>query len=343
MLDFNSESKKSTESWSEQWKILIYDSFGRDIISPILKLQQLRKKGVTLHLLIDSPRDPIADVPAIYFVVATAENIEIIINDCKRDLYDSAHVNFIAPLSQNMIEYFAKRCVEENCASKIAKVMEQFIGFVTLEPSLFSFKQTQSYSRYNKPRLEEQEIMDLMHGIAEKLFSVLSTAKKIPVIRAPRHEGPAQIVAQSLTQLIRKHISSATVDRLNLFQESDAPKSFQRPVLILMDRNEDLPSMLHHPSTYQALVDDLLKVSMNRVKVGVKKSAEEHAQAVVEKTYDLDIVSDSFFRLHAGSLFPDAIDANEEEMKQVTRKEEQIRAKVRFFCKNITTHPFMLL
>ena len=110
-----------------------------------------------------------------------------------------------------------------------------------------------------------------------------------------------------------------------------------------MDRNEDLPSMLHHPSTYQALVDDLLKVSMNRVKVGVKKSAEEHAQAIVEKTYDLDIVSDSFFRLHAGSLFPDAIDANEEEMKQVTRKEEQIRAKVRFFCKNITTHPFMLL
>nr|CCA17714.1 SEC1 family transporter SLY1 putative [Albugo laibachii Nc14]CCA18360.1 SEC1 family transporter SLY1 putative [Albugo laibachii Nc14] len=327
MLDFNSESKKTSESWSEQWKILIYDSFGRDIISPILKLQQLRKKGVTLHLLIDSPRDPIADVPAIYFVLATTENIEIIVNDCKRDLYDSAHVNFIAPLSQNMMEYFAKRCVEENCATKIAKVMEQFIGFVTLEPSLFSLKQSQSYLNYNKPMLEEKEIMDLMHGIAEKLFSVLSTAKQIPVIRAPRHEGPAQIVANSLTQLIRKHISNATVDRLNLFQATDAQNSFQRPVLILMDRNEDLPSMLHHPSTYQALVDDLLKVNMNRVKVRVKKSAEEHAQDVIEKTYDLDIVSDSFFRLHAGSLFPDAIDANEEEMKQVTRKEEQIRAK----------------
>jgi hypothetical protein len=48
----------------------------------------------------------------------------------------------------------------------------------------------------------------------------------------------------------------------------------------------------------------------------------------VEKIYDLDITSDKFFEAHAGSLFPDAIDANEEEMKQVTKKEEQIRARV---------------
>lgn len=102
-----------------------------------------------------------------------------------------------------------------------------------------------------------------------------------------------------------------------------------------MDRNEDLPSSLHHPSTYQALVDDMLKIQLNRVKVAVKSSSSggsdsaSDSSRTVEKTYDLDVTSDKFFEAHAGSLFPDAIDANEEEMKLVTRKEEQIRARVR--------------
>lgn len=108
-----------------------------------------------------------------------------------------------------------------------------------------------------------------------------------------------------------------------------------------MDRNEDLASSLHHPSTYQALVDDMLKIQMNRVKVTVKTSSGANGSdgngsngpgRTVEKTYDLDVTSDKFFETHAGSLFPDAIDANEEEMKLVTRKEEQIRARVRLLC-----------
>ena len=44
------------EDWSDQWKILIYDKHCRDIISPLLNVPKLRRKGVTLHLLIDSDR-----------------------------------------------------------------------------------------------------------------------------------------------------------------------------------------------------------------------------------------------------------------------------------------------
>lgn len=32
------------------WKILVFDEAGRQIISPILKLSELRELGVTLHL-----------------------------------------------------------------------------------------------------------------------------------------------------------------------------------------------------------------------------------------------------------------------------------------------------
>jgi hypothetical protein len=62
MLNFNKEmlssSKKEEllkkeESYVQKdtpsWKVLIYDQFGRDIISPLLKVNDLRESEVTLH------------------------------------------------------------------------------------------------------------------------------------------------------------------------------------------------------------------------------------------------------------------------------------------------------
>lgn len=40
----------------------------QDILAPLLHVNELRKHGVTLHLLLDSERQPIPDVPAVYFV-----------------------------------------------------------------------------------------------------------------------------------------------------------------------------------------------------------------------------------------------------------------------------------
>lgn len=70
----------------------------------------------------------------------------------------------------------------------------------------------------------------------------------------------------------------------------------------------------------------MLSINMNRVNVQTvsQKSGQESS---VKKTYDLDVTSDSFFNTHAGDLFPDAIGANEEEMKQVTKREEELRER----------------
>jgi hypothetical protein len=34
------------------WKLLIFDNYGQDIISPILNIKQLREMGVTLHMFV---------------------------------------------------------------------------------------------------------------------------------------------------------------------------------------------------------------------------------------------------------------------------------------------------
>ncbi|CAI5716800.1 unnamed protein product [Peronospora destructor] len=332
MLDFNSEStggfadavQDSVDCWGDQWKVLIYDKFCRDIISPILKLHELRKKAVTLHMLLDTERDAIPDVPAIYFVEPTQENLKRIVSDCSKELYSSAHLNFAYPLSRESLEYLARASVEAGCTSMIAKVYDQYTNFVSLEPHLFSLNLPASYRAYNDPSVADVQIEQSISVIVKGLFSVLATSGRIPVIRCPNNDGPSRMVAEQLSSTIREHLNV----RNGVF--ADNTSSFQRPVLIIMDRNEDIASSLHHPSTYQALVDDVLSIQMNRVKVSVKTSGGDDGGddgRLVERTYDLDVTSDKFFETHAGSLFPDAIDANEKEMKLVTGKEEMIRAQ----------------
>lgn len=40
--------------WSDQWKVLVYDKPCRNIISTLLHVTQLRKQGVTLHMLVNT-------------------------------------------------------------------------------------------------------------------------------------------------------------------------------------------------------------------------------------------------------------------------------------------------
>lgn len=50
MLNLNKPLEE--KSLDDPWKVLIYDTFCRDIISPLLKVGELRKQGVTLHMYV---------------------------------------------------------------------------------------------------------------------------------------------------------------------------------------------------------------------------------------------------------------------------------------------------
>jgi len=57
------------------WKVLILDELSKDILATSLRVQDLREQGVTLHMQLHSPRPPLGDVPAVYFVSPTLANI----------------------------------------------------------------------------------------------------------------------------------------------------------------------------------------------------------------------------------------------------------------------------
>ena len=76
--------------------------------------------------------------------------------------------------------------------------------------------------------------------------------------------------------------------------------SFSRPLLVILDRNLDLATPLHHTWTYQALAHDVLELQLNRITLPSQLPLEGGASLrEQEKTYDL-LPSDKFWELHKG-------------------------------------------
>ncbi len=72
--------------------------------------------------VLENERQPIPDVPAVYFVRATEENVLRIADDAARGLYDSMHLNFTPALPRALMERLAAATFASNSAQRIAKV-----------------------------------------------------------------------------------------------------------------------------------------------------------------------------------------------------------------------------
>ncbi|KAL7255773.1 hypothetical protein ACSBR1_009827 [Camellia fascicularis] len=94
MLKLNQPVNSSGITNEEVYMILIYYKFCQDILSPLIYVKDLRKHAVTLYFLIDEDRKPVHDVPTVYFVQSTHLNVQRIVSDAYRSLYDFFYLNF---------------------------------------------------------------------------------------------------------------------------------------------------------------------------------------------------------------------------------------------------------
>jgi sec1 family domain-containing protein 1 len=94
-------------------------------------------------------------------------------------------------------------------------------------------------------------------------------------------------VATKLDRKLRDHILNS---KDNLFSTGKRPTPgvpSSRPVLIIVDRNVDLVPMLSHSWTYQSLVQDVLKMRLNRITVETLVDEENPSKGTTKKGYDL--------------------------------------------------------
>jgi len=90
----------------------------------------------------------------------------------------------------------------------------------------------------------------------------------------------------------------------------------------------DLITPVQHTSTYQALIDDVLKHKANRVEFSETVENEGRRwPKVIQKKFDLDADDDPFYSDHKFNAFPEAIESNGVELQDVTVRENEIRGK----------------
>ena len=345
MINLNNDitsSGNKNNTWSDKWKVLVYDKASRSTIAPLLSVQDLRQLGITVYMIAKSKREKIPDVPAVYFLKPTPENVAIVANDCNQGLYQAAHINFSSTLPRALLEKLAEETSKGGGSQRVARLMDQYLDFVALEPCLFTLERPLTYYNYARDGTNDLEVRTCMTSIVDGLFSTIVTLGMVPIIRAPSN-GPAELVAKQLDEKLRKAMRNSKTQ--HLFQ-NDTNKSSKvngsnsnntngtgegilrdRPVLVILDRGLDLGQVMHHTSLYQPLVDDLLSFQLNRVTFSKKETsttAHDASSAASETSFTLDPNIDPFWNEFGGQLFPNAVEGNERDRARLAREEQDI-------------------
>ncbi|XP_071515570.1 sec1 family domain-containing protein 1 isoform X4 [Panulirus ornatus] len=329
MINLNSGVGNTTVGSETTFSVLIYDKHGQDIISPLLSVKDLREMGITLHMLLHCERGEVPDVPAIYFCQPTEENLIRIGQDFSDGLYSSYYLNFISPISRQKMEDLALAALQAGCQANIKKVYDQYVNFISLEDDMFTMKHqgsdSLSYYAINRGDVKDSDIDFIMDSIVDNLFSVFVNLGQVPIIRCQRGNA-AESVGERLDKKLRENLRdtrNSFFTGLGTDSFAAGQLSFQRPLLVIVDRNVDLATPLHHTWTYQALVHDVLNLSLNRITV-TEQDAAHPTNRTKTKEYDLSNL-DGFWKAHKGSAFPDVAAAVEKELEEYKKAETHIK------------------
>lgn len=163
--------------------------------------------------LINSKRETLPDVPSVYFVSPTDENIRIICDDLKKSLYEMFYLNMIYPISREYLEELAAAAVHGGTMQNVQKVTDQYLSFISLEDDLFMlrrYSQESPFSFYGKvlvfytmnfiiaindPSIEDRQMDDLIDTIVKGLFSVCVTLTAVPIIKCKKGNAAALVAA----------------------------------------------------------------------------------------------------------------------------------------------------
>lgn len=305
------------------WKVLVMDQTSTDILATSLRVQDLRDNGVTLHMQLHSDRPALPDVPAIYFVSPTSENIARIAKDVGTGLYESTYINFTSALSRALLEELAQAIARTGGGAQVRQVYDQFLDYIVLQPSLFQLlpqaraapnaRVPTTYERLHGVGADQALVEAETDRIAGGLLAALATMGTVPIIRAPRGSA-AELVARKLESKLREHTSGPR-GATGLFAGAGAWNT-SRPVLILLDRNVDLVPMIAHSWTYEALVYDVLDTKLNRVTVS--EPEKQH-----KRSYDLD-AKDYFWEKNAELPFPQVAEDIDAELNKYRMEANEI-------------------
>lgn len=279
-----------------EWKVLVLDRAGQDVIAPIFRLNDLRDMGVVLCLALDEERTPIREAKAVYLVEETAANVDAIKKDVSRRLYREYELNFTGSLKRKLFEDLAVGIGGAGQGRAVKAVRDMFISISVLQESLFTLNVKNSF----KKTKEHQD------RIVDGLVSLFTTLDDLPVVQGYRKDADALEVANAFA----KRMAS-----LGRTRQAQSPLK-KRPLLIIVDRTFDIVRPVEHVWTYNALINDLLEFDLNKVTIPEQKRQSDPLENLGEgKTSVFDLSkADFFWEANQNEYFPTVAEKIEKEL-----------------------------
>ncbi|EOB12306.1 SEC1 family transport protein SLY1 [Nosema bombycis CQ1] len=285
-------------------EVLILDKRSQDIISPLIKLNELRDCGVTSYFLINQKRNKIESTPAIYFI--SNNNINSILNDI--DLYSNFHINCVTSIKIRDLEKLGYELSSKGLGLRIGSVYDQFLDFISLQDDLFSLEIKDSYIL--------KENTDLLINTVLSLLSVFVTLEGIPLIYCKDDKTIGKMLSDK-------------IKGTNIIKNNE-----KRPLLIIVDRDYDIITPIQHVWSYSALIHDLLGIEKNKV-MGSKGGKDDGSNLGKDNlskdnlnnnitNFNLD-PSDKIWKLNSNEYFPLVVERVDKEFVDY-KKEMALRS-----------------
>ena len=153
--------------------------------------------------LLLNKRDTIRDIPVIYLVEPTEENIDFIVKDAEELLYDYIFFAFTKPISNSTMENLASRLVKCNAAERVMKVYENYLSFFCHTLQLFTICSQPTYASLAVNRGVESVLDFEIKNIVNGLFSMFECTNYYPIIRF-RKGDISETIAYELNSLFQE-------------------------------------------------------------------------------------------------------------------------------------------
>ena len=235
------------------FKVLILDESTFKFISPLLKQSSLRKNNICLTTKLNCQKDIMNDVMAIYLVTPTSMNFDLILKDMQLNIYQNYSINFIEKPDDNLLEEFLTNIIKLDKYKNIYNLHVFPIKYSLIHPKIIDFcsldnKIIKPYSLFNL-NLNNKNTEHYYELISNMLFNCLFCMKISPLVKYRKG---------SYSELIVNNIQNKFISTFNKFPK--LKKEFQNGncLMILLERDLlDIPIMLHHPSSFGAIITDI--------------------------------------------------------------------------------------
>ena len=273
------------------FKVLILDNSTFKFLSPLLKQANLKKNNICLVTKLDAQKDMMHSVMAIYLVTPSPSNFSLILSDMKNNVYQNYSINFIEKPDDNLLEEFLTNIIKLDIYHKIYNLHVLPIKYSIIHPKILDF--CSSDSKIVKPyilfnlNLNDKTTENYYYLISNMLFNALFCMKISPLVKYR---------SGSFSNKIATKIENKFVSTFNKFPELKKEFKNGNCLLVILERDLlDLPIMLHHPSGFGAIINDICGITFDQETINNNKKEI--------KKFSLDPLNDFIWNKNIAKLY----------------------------------------